>query len=73
MSSKKRNYTKRERHIVVRGHRREAPDVRKLGRALIALAQSQNEAEAQTQVPPRAPTVRPIDADAEVPAEGNDV
>lgn len=38
---------KRERHFVVRGVRRDPPDLRKLGRALLSLAQA--EAERQTE------------------------
>ena len=37
----------RNKHIRVRGVRRNEPDVRKLGRALIALAQAQAEADAE--------------------------
>jgi hypothetical protein len=38
----------RNKNIRVRGVRRSEPDVRKLSRALIALAQAQAEAEAET-------------------------
>jgi len=37
-----------ERRITVRGVRREHPDLRKLAQALIALAQAQAEADAET-------------------------
>lgn len=53
--------TSRKRDIRVRGTRRAEPDVRKLGRALIALAQAQAEADAraehdqQAQLPPSKP------------------
>ncbi|MFL6137363.1 MAG: hypothetical protein ACJ74O_06120 [Frankiaceae bacterium] len=40
---------KRERRIVVRGVRRDPPDLRKLSRALIALAQVQAEKDAQNE------------------------
>lgn len=39
----------RERRIVVRAIRRDPPDLRKLARALIDLAQAQAEAEAQAE------------------------
>lgn len=39
----------RDRHISVRGVRRDPPDLRKLSRALIALAVAQAEADAQSQ------------------------
>jgi hypothetical protein len=39
----------RERHIRVRGIQRKEPDLRKLGRALIELAQAQAEADAQAE------------------------
>ncbi len=38
-----------ERHISVRGVRRENPDLRKLAQALIALAQAQAEKDAEAQ------------------------
>lgn len=38
-----------DRRIVVRGIRRDPPDVRKLARALIELARAQAEAEAQAE------------------------
>ena len=40
---------RRERHISVRGVRRDPPDLRKLSRAVIALALAEAEAEAQAQ------------------------
>lgn len=46
---KQRARRTRQRRIVVRAVRRDPVDVRKLGRALIALAQAQAEAEAQAQ------------------------
>ena len=42
-----RTYRRGERRIRVRGIRRKNPDLRKLARALIELAQAQAEAEAQ--------------------------
>ena len=39
----------KQRHIRVRGQRRNPPDLRKLSRALIALAQAQAEADAEAQ------------------------
>jgi hypothetical protein len=42
-----RTYKDRERHIRVRGIRKDPPDLRRLARALIALAQAQAEAEAE--------------------------
>ncbi len=39
----------RERHISVRAVRRDAPDLRKLSRAVIALAMAEAEAEAEAQ------------------------
>jgi hypothetical protein len=44
-----RTYHQGERHIRVRGVRRDATDLRKLARALIELAQAQTEAEAQAE------------------------
>jgi hypothetical protein len=41
-----RTYKDRERHIRVSGIRKDPPDLRRLARALIALAESQAEAEA---------------------------
>lgn len=38
---------RRERHISVRGVRRDPPDLRKLSRAVIALAMAEAEAQAQ--------------------------
>ncbi|CAM3722464.1 hypothetical protein [Nocardiopsis rhodophaea] len=40
---------KREGHFVVRGVRRDPPDMRKLGRALLSLAQAEAERQAQAQ------------------------
>ncbi|MGQ4268580.1 hypothetical protein [Nocardiopsis changdeensis] len=40
---------RQERRFVVRGVRREKPDMRKLGRALLSLAQAEAEREAQAQ------------------------
>ncbi|MFV2194749.1 hypothetical protein [Nocardiopsis sp. LOL_012] len=45
-SSNKRN-SKRDRRFVVRGERRDPPDVRKLGRALLSLAQAEAERQAE--------------------------
>lgn len=55
MSSKKKSRARRrhaesvgrERHIVVRGVQREKPDLRKLSRVVIELAQAETEREAQ--------------------------
>jgi hypothetical protein len=44
-----RTYHRGERRIRVRGIRRETPDLSKLARALIELAQAQVEAEAQAE------------------------
>ena len=44
-----RTYRRGERRIRVRGIRRENPDIPKLARALIELAQAQAEAEAQAE------------------------
>lgn len=46
---KKAKSNRRERQISVRGVRREPPDLRKLGRALIGLAMAQAEAEAEAE------------------------
>lgn len=62
--SKKRNYTKRERRIVVRGVRREPPDLNKLSRVLLEFAAARAEAEAQAQVPASSPRERPADEQA---------
>ncbi|UVJ38063.1 hypothetical protein [Arthrobacter sp. CJ23] len=58
--SRPRRLSKPKRRIVVTGVQRERPDLRKLGRAAIALAQAAAEREAQathearaTSVPPR--------------------
>ena len=40
---------KRERRLVVRGIRRDPPDMHKLGRALLSLAQAEAERQAQEQ------------------------
>ena len=52
MTNRKRQQSKRsyERRISVRTVRRDPPDLRKLSRALIALAQADAEAQAQAQV-----------------------
>lgn len=42
-----RTYKDSERHIRVRGIRKDPPDLRRLARALIVLAEAQAEAEAQ--------------------------
>jgi hypothetical protein len=42
-----RTYKDSQRHIRVRGIRKDPPDLRRLARALIALAEAQAEAEAQ--------------------------
>ncbi|MFI1955922.1 hypothetical protein ACH437_29485 [Streptomyces xinghaiensis] len=53
MGKRKRNSKspreKRERRLVVRGIRRDPPDMQKLGRALISLAQAEAERQAQEQ------------------------
>lgn len=41
--------SQKDRHIRIRAERREDPDIRKLGKALIALAQAQAEKEAREQ------------------------
>lgn len=45
----KRRSGRRERHVSVRGVRRDPPDLRKLARALAALAIAQVEADAQSE------------------------
>ncbi|GAA3734722.1 hypothetical protein GCM10022239_08560 [Leifsonia bigeumensis] len=52
MTIRKRQQSKRsyERRISVRTVRRDPPDLRKLSRALLALAQADAEAQAQAQV-----------------------
>jgi len=45
---KKRTY-KQERHIRIRGVRKDPPDLRKLAAAIIALAQAQAEADAEAE------------------------
>jgi hypothetical protein len=54
MSSKKRKTPARDRRLFVRSERREAPDLGKLSRALIALALAQAQAEADAQAEHRA-------------------
>ncbi len=53
MGKRKRNNKsprdKRERRLVVRGIRRDPPDLNKLGRALLSLAQAEAERQAQEQ------------------------
>jgi hypothetical protein len=49
MSNKKRKTPARDRRVFVRSERREAPDLGKLSRALIALALAQAQAEADAQ------------------------
>ena len=58
MNNRKRQQPKRsnERRISVRTVRRDPPDLRKLSRALIALAQADAEAQAQAQAEQRADT-----------------
>lgn len=51
--------TSRKRNIRVRGARRAEPDVRKLGRALIALAQAQAEADARAEHDQQAQPAQP--------------
>jgi hypothetical protein len=57
----------RQRHISVRGIRRTQPDLRKLSRALIALAMAQAAAEAAAEAQAKG---RPLSADA-APEEGH--
>lgn len=45
-----RQYSKKERHISVRAVRRDPPDLRKLARAIAAVAIAQAEAQAQAKV-----------------------
>lgn len=64
-NNSKRN-PKRERHFVVRGVRRDPPDIRKLGRALLSLAQAEAERQAQAEHDSRSsaaqdPTHQPTD------------
>lgn len=57
MSSKKKNQINRrraQRQLRVRGVRRDPPDLRKLSRALIELAQAEAEREAQAEQAARA-------------------
>lgn len=49
----------RERHISVRGIRRETPDLRRLSRALISMALAQDEADAEAAATKREPKARP--------------
>lgn len=44
-----RTFRREERHIRARGIRQDPPDLRRLARALIALAEAQAEADAQSQ------------------------
>ena len=53
MTKRKRTY-KLERHIRIRGVRKDPPDLRKLAGAIIALAQAQAEAEAEAEAKHRA-------------------
>ena len=49
-TNRKRNqYRNRQRRISVRAIRRESPDIRRLGRAIVALALAEAEAEAAAQ------------------------
>lgn len=52
MSKRRRTY-KQERHIRIRGVRRDPPDLRKLAGAIIALAQAQAEVEAEAEAKKR--------------------
>jgi hypothetical protein len=45
----KKTNVQRERRLVVRGVRRDPPDLRKLGKALLSLAQAEAERQAQEQ------------------------
>lgn len=54
-----------QRHISVRAVRRDPPDLRKLGRALIQLAVAQAEAEAEGQGPANKPTKPSADETAD--------
>lgn len=74
MSRRKKNThpkNRQERRLVVRGIRRDPPDIRKIGRALLALAQAEAERQAQAehraadQEPSRPDTPEP-DAPGEV-------
>lgn len=47
--NRRRQPRRSERHISVRGVRRDPPDLRKLSRALLAIAQAEAEAQAQAQ------------------------
>lgn len=63
MNNRKRQQSKRsyERRISVRTVRRDPPDLRKLSRALIALAQADAEAQAQAEHPESKRTVEESD------------
>lgn len=55
MGSRKTKGTRPERRFVVQGVRRQSPDLRKLGRVLIAIAQAEQQRRAETAVPEDGP------------------
>lgn len=63
-----------EHRVVVRGIRRDPPDMRKLGRALLGLAQAEAERQAQEQHAARRSAEQPELPDAQEPKpEGGDL
>lgn len=61
VSKRRRQLRRAERRISVRGIQRDPPDLRKLSRALLAIAQAEAEAQAQAE-----------DNQAPTPPESND-
>jgi hypothetical protein len=62
-----------ERRVVVRGIRRDPPDMRKLGKALLGLAQAEAERQAQEQHTSHRSAERPESPDVQQPgARGGD-
>lgn len=66
-TSNQRRYQK-ERRLTVRGVRRDPPDIRKLSKALLALAMAEAEREAQAEQVARA--AAPADTRTDDPEEG---
>jgi len=62
VSRRRRQPRRSERRISVRGIRRDPPDLRKLSRVLLAIAQAEAEAEAQARADSERPNTEGSDA-----------
>lgn len=75
MATRKSNNHRRrreERHFRVRGVRRDPPDMRKLGKALISLAQAEAERQARAEYEARQSQPDDLQERPAEPAEGSD-